>query len=401
MDNQHKGFSFKALALILIITNLCTFLLTGVGIIHLPNHVTVAVDDRETVDGIKKLSLLQRQLKRTYYKDLDTTTLMDGALRGLFAATEDPYTEYLNQADFKNLMDATTGEFEGVGIMVTENKSGQIEVIVPIKGSPAAQAGMLSKDIIVKVDGEDITGKGLQNAVDKMRGKSGTAVTLEVLRENENLTFDIVREAIVSKTVESKMIGDIGYIELNQFNEKSTEEFQTALEDLKSQNMQALVVDLRNNGGGLLDVCVEIVDLFIDEGIAVYTEDKAGNRTDYETETGKLWEGPMTVLVNENTASASEIFAGAMQDYQRAQVVGVQTFGKGVVQDVFPLRDQSGYKVTVAQYFTPEGRNIDKKGIEPDITVELPENVKNELMIPEEEDTQLQKALEIMAQSKD
>lgn len=400
MDNQqnNKGFSFKALAIILIITNLCTFLLVGTGFINLPNHVTVAVSDQEMVTGIKKLSMLEKQLKRTYYQDVDTTTLMDGALRGLFAATEDPYTEYLNQDDFKNLMDATTGEFEGVGIMVTENESGQIEVIVPIKGSPAAEAGILSKDVITKVDGEEVTGKGLQSAVDKMRGKSGSAVTLEVQREGETLSFDIVREAIVNKTVDSKMIDGVGYIELNQFNEKSTEEFKTALDDLKAKGMTALVVDLRNNGGGLLDVCVEIIDLFIGEGIAVYTEDKAGNRTDYQTKAGSLWDGPMTVLVNENTASASEIFAGAMQDYERASVIGVKTFGKGVVQDVFPLRDQTGYKVTVAQYYTPDGRNIDKKGIEPDVVVELSEDLKNKLTIPQEEDTQLQKALELVVQ---
>lgn len=398
MDNQQtkKGFSFKALAIILIITNLCTFLLTGTGLINLPNHVTVTVSNQEMVQGIKKLTLLERQLKRTYYQDLDTTTLMEGALKGLFAATGDPYTEYLNQDDFQSLMDSTAGEFEGVGIVVTENESGQIEVIVPIKGSPAAEAGILSRDIIVKVDGEEVTNKGLQSAVDKMRGKSGSAVTLEVLREGETLSFDLVREAIVSKTVHPKMIGDVGYIELNQFNEKSTEELKTALEDLKAKGMTALVLDLRNNGGGILDVCVEIIDMFIGEGIAVYTEDKAGNRTDYHSKEGNLWDGPMTVLVNENTASASEILAGAVQDYDRGVVVGTKTFGKGVIQDVFPLRDQSGYKVTVAQYFTPDGRNIDKKGIEPDVVVELPEDLKNHLTIPEENDTQLEKALELL-----
>ena len=285
----------------------------------------------------------------------------------------DPYSVYYDEAETKSLMESTSGEFGGIGVTLTQNIDTKIITFVNIyKESPGAKAGFKEGDILYKVDGEDITGQDLDKVVSKIRGDKGSVVELTVYRGEklEEYTNKATRDIIQIHTVEYEMKeDDIGYILVSGFEEVTYQQFKDAIQDLTKQGMEKMIVDLRNNPGGNLSTVCEMLDLILPKGTIVYTEDKRGNREVIESDDAKQMKLPMAVLINGNSASASEIFAGAVQDYEMGKLVGTTTYGKGIVQQIFSLGDGTSLKLTISEYFTPNGRNIHGIGIKPDIEV--------------------------------
>lgn len=332
------------------------------------------------------------------YKDKD---LEYGIYKGLFSGLGDPYSEYYTPEEFKKLMEETAGEFAGVGLVVTAGEDNLITVVSPIAGTPAYKAGIKSGDKIIAVDGQTYMGKDLTEATKAMRGDTGTKVEITI-RTVENgkaidKDYEIVREMISVESVKSKMLANkIGYIALTAFDEHTDEDFNKALKSLTDQGARGLVLDLRNNPGGLLDTCEHIADRLLGKAKIVTTVNKEGKKevSESDEEMTKL---PMTVLGNGGSASASEILIGALKDNKRAIFIGEKTFGKGIVQQLYPLGkdgSEGGFKLTMAEYLTPSGKSIHEKGIEPDIKLELDEGVEKIGPDHLKEDNQLKKAIE-------
>ena len=323
----------------------------------------------------KVLHLIETQ----YYRPVDTEKLIEGALKGMMD-TLDPHSAFLNKDFFEKMQNDTQGEFGGLGLEVTQ-REGVIYVITPIDDTPAFRAGILAKDKLVEINHEPITGMSLEQAIEKMRGKLGDKIHLGVVREGvEGIKhFNLQREIIKVKPVKSEIVkGNFIYIRLTQFQKRSAESIEDALKDLKSkiksdQGAQGIILDLRSNPGGLLDQAVDVSSLFLKEGIVVSTEARDPQNKDirYVKKSGyKDLSTPMVVLINGASASASEIVAGALQDYKRAVIIGAQSFGKGSVQTVAQLDKETGVKLTIAQYMTPKNRKIQAVGITPDLTIE-------------------------------
>jgi carboxyl-terminal processing protease len=350
------------------------------------------------------LSIVQNQyVDETQPKDLIYSAIK-GTLRGL-----DPHSSFLDPESYREMQVETSGSFGGLGIEITL-RDDILTVVSPIDGTPAHRAGLQAGDRIVKIDGLSTKDMQLSDAVKKMRGKPGTKVTVSVVREGwaEPKDFEIQREQIRVQSVKTQDLGGgIEYVKLRQFQEQTSHDLEQALDKFDKNGMKALVLDLRNNPGGLLTSAVEVTEKFVDDGkLVVYTEGRVRNQNmRFSAHAKKAYSAiPMVVLVNQGSASASEIVAGALQDYGRAIVVGVQTFGKGSVQTIIPLSDGSGLRLTTAKYFTPKGRSIHGKGITPDIVVEIPKDPSGKppappSLDPAEEmkkDIQLQRALDVI-----
>ena len=322
--------------------------------------------------------------------------------KGMIAGLDDAYAAYYTKEEYQSMMDSTNGSYYGIGVEMSQNMTtGIITITRVFEGSPAEEAGLLPGDVIYKVQDTEVTGEDLTKVVSMVKGAEGTTVPISVAREGESdyLTFDVERRTIEISTVEHRMLdGNIGYISIASFDDVTVNQFLTALEDLENQGETALIIDLRNNGGGLVSSAGSILDRLLPEGLIVYTEDKYGNREELKSDAENYFDKPLAVLVNGNSASASEIFAGAIKDYGIGTLVGTQTFGKGIVQKVYPLSDGTAVKLTVSKYYTPKGNNIHGIGIAPDVEVELDADVANAITIPEEKDNQLQKAVEILTE---
>ncbi|WP_099189965.1 S41 family peptidase [Tepidibacter mesophilus] len=318
-----------------------------------------------------KLYSLEKVIDDNYYTDVDEGNLVDGSIKGLFEGLNDPYSQYMNKKEFERFMENTEGSFSGIGVIITPGEDGYITVVSPIEDSPGFKAGIKSEDKIIKVNGEDVTAKEMDKAISMMKGKAGTEVEITILRNGkETINMKIKREEIRLKTVKSQILEDnIGYIRITQFDEKTADEFKTHLNQLQDKDIKGLIIDLRDNPGGLLDKCQEITDKLIGEGTIVYTKDRNGKTKYYNSDKNKI-DVPLAVLVNKGSASASEILSGAVRDNKAGTLIGTTTFGKGLVQTVRSLNDGSGFKLTVSQYFTPNGEYIHGKGITPDIVVE-------------------------------
>ena len=353
--------------------------------------------DRQTIDT---LGAVVNHIKKNYYKDIDNETLNTGLIKGVVNSLDDPYSEFMTKEELKKFMESTNGKYVGVGLVVSPGKDGYITVVSPIKGSPAYKAGIKSGDKIIKVGEVEYSAETMQDAVNKMRGEEGKAVSITVLREEQKQKkvheFKIKRETIKLQTVDGRILeNNIGYIAISEFDKPTYDDFMKELEALKKKGAQKLVLDLRGNPGGLLDVCTKIADVFLDKGTIVYTKYK-DSKKDYYYSDEKKEDMPLVVLVNGGSASASEIVSGALKDRKRAKLVGTQTFGKGIVQRLFNLPYETAVKLTISEYFTPNGNNIHKVGITPDVVVELPDNIKGIGPDYLNEDTQLKKALEIL-----
>ena len=347
-----------------------------------------------------KIRQIEEMLDTYYVEDYDKELAEELMYTGLVAGVGDPYTYYLSADSLAEQVEKNSGHFVGIGVEIYAGDDGYIVVSSVTPGGTAEAAGILAEDKITEVDGESITGKTAADVSALVKGEEGTDVTLTIFREStgEVLEKTVTRQDIQVQTVSWRMMDDnIGYISITNFRENTYNQFKEALDTLEAEGMEKLVLDLRNNTGGLVKSAHEIGEELLPEGIMVYTMDKEGNRED--TLCDDVYNDvPMVVLVNGNSASAAEILAGAIQDTGRGELIGTTTFGKGLVQRLFTLPDGSGLNVTIQKYYTPNGTSIHGVGITPDYEVELPEEYAQQTNIPAEADTQLQKAVEVLSE---
>lgn len=347
-----------------------------------------------------KLFALEDYIKENFLEKIEETDLYDGQLKGMFEALGDPYSEYMTEKEFKSYMDLTRGSYEGIGIYIAPGEDNLITVISPIEDTPAEKAGLKPGDKIVKINGKEYLAENLDDAVKVMKGKPGTSVTITIMRKDEKdetiiKDIEIKRQVIRVDKVKSNLINkDIGYIRLRHFDEYAYDEFMSHLNGLKKKNIKGLIIDLRSNPGGYLDECVDIADELLGESLIVYTETRKGERKEERSDKSKI-NIPYVLLVNEGSASASEILAGAVQDTKSGTLIGTKTYGKGIVQLINPLEDGSGFKITISKYYTPNGRSIHGIGVTPDIIVEMKKDIK--IGVDNiDNDIQLKKAISVL-----
>lgn len=386
MDNRKsflKGAFCGALAILLVI-----------GVVSCGVKANIVSKGNKTVtsDTEQKLSILRSLIEESFLGEVDEKKLKEGLYEGYIGGLDDPYSVYYDAEDTKAFMESAEGEYSGIGAVMTQSKDSGIIVLTHVyEGSPAMKAGLKDEDILYKVEGKEVTGEDLTEVVSRIRGDKGTEVELSVLRgaKREEVTVVAVRDTIETQTVQARMLeDDIGYLAVSEFDSVTYNQYVKGLNDLEGQGMKALVVDLRGNPGGNLNTVCDILDLMLPKGLIVYTQDKKGEKREMTSDEENQFVLPMTVLVNGNSASASEIYAGAIQDYGLGKIVGTQTYGKGVVQQIFDLRDGTCVKLTIAEYYTPKGRNINGTGITPDVKVEYEPDEKNP-----EADNQLETAV--------
>jgi carboxyl-terminal processing protease len=395
-----KKLLWLAVILLLIVTNAATFLLSNTLSLAFGNKVLLTTDSPNTAVNVKKLIMLKDFLQENYYQPIEEETLMEGSIKGMFNSIGDPYTIYMSPSEYDSFMTETEGSFGGIGIHVSVDENGLITIIAPIEDTPGERVGLKSGDKVIKVDGEDVVNKDLDEVVSKMKGEPGTRVNLTIIREGREdyIEKEITREIIKIKTVRSDIIDEeIGYIRISMFDRNTSKDFEDHLKTIEDNSIKGLIIDLRSNPGGLLNEVVKISDRILGEQIIVYTEDRDGNRkNNYSDEKNKL-DIPLVLLVDGGSASASEILAGAVKDSNSGTLIGTTTFGKGIVQNVEDLSDGSGIKYTSSEYFTPNGINIHGIGIEPDIIVEIPEELLEQTTkIELKDDPQFTEALEVL-----
>lgn len=400
-----KKYILTIIAAVLV-TALLTLSLGNVILVGLGEKVVISEDRYNEMNAMyekyaKQESVMQIA-ERDFLYEADEGKMLEGALEGTLKALGDPYTQFLSKEKFDALMQDTEGSYEGIGVYITASDDNKIMVVSPIEDTPAEKAGIKTGDKIIRINGAEFTADQMNEAVSIMKGEPGTSVTLTIQREKEdgsNNISDVVvnREKITIKTVKPYMMDDgIGYIRITTFNMETQGEFETAYKELKNQGMKSLVIDLRYNPGGIIESTVGISDLFLGEGVVTYTKTKAGEVEYYKSDANKD-DIPLVLLINEGSASASEIMAGAMKDTKRATLIGTKSFGKGIVQKVQRFgNDGEGIKMTVSEYFTPNGINIHGIGIEPDIEIALPEDAVGYGYEYYDTDNQLQKAVEVL-----
>ena len=368
----------------------------------------------------KKITTLQQIIDKYYLFDEDTTQVEDWIYKGMMFGLNDPYTTYYTAEEYQKLNEDTEGEYHGIGVMISQNRgTGLITVIKVFKDTPAAEAGMRPGDILYKVGDMEVTGMDMDILVkDYIKGKDGSEVELTVFRQDEGEYVDLKMERrnVTVQTVEYQMMEDsVGYIAVSQFDVVTADQFKAAVDDLEKQGMKKLVVGLRNNPGGVLGTVVDMLDYILPDDLTiegdkdlvrtnpeatllVYMADKNGKGEQEYASDGHSLDIPMAVLVNGESASASEVFTGAMKDYGRATIVGTKTFGKGIVQNLIPLDNGTAIKMTTAHYYTPSGFDLHGKGIEPDVEVELKEELRNQITVDVKEDNQIEAALKALNQ---
>lgn len=366
------------------------------------DRVIITRDQFELIQDYRRLDEVRKVLEADHLIAPDREAMLTGAIKGMVEALGDPYTYFFTPQEYRDFVARAQGTYGGIGLWVTVNEDdNMITVVRAFDSSPAMKAGITTGDKIIRVDGQDVDGSRLEKAVGMMRGTPGTKVTISILRDGTVSDFTMDRAVIEIPILEYEMLRDnIGYIWLYQFNEKSAENFEEALSNLKEQGMEGLLLDLRGNPGGLLEQCVQIADLLLPEGTVVYSEDRSGKKVEYPSDEQHMGL-PLVVLVDEFSASASEVLAGAIQDFGAGTLIGNTTFGKALVQGIRgPFGDGSALKLTTSQYFTPNGRNIQDVGITPDIKVEMTQVAKDFLEanpgddLPVELDAVLQRGIE-------
>lgn len=400
-----KKKAIAIMVVLVIITSVLTFTLSNMLALQVGDKVVIPKAEYSELTSIykdfSKIIGVEEYIKENYLRDVDENKAIDGQLKGLVQSLEDPYSQYLTVEEYASFTQQTSGIYGGIGVIVTPGDDNYITVVSPIEDTPGERAGLKTGDKILKVDGVEFFADTMDKAVKVMKGKPKTPVILTIGRkdkDNKTEMFDleIIREEIRLVTVKSNIIDDnIGYIKLTSFDELTYDDFKTNLAKLEKEQVRGLIIDLRNNPGGLLNITANIADEFLGEADIVYTETKSGQREYLRSNKGKT-DIPLVLLVNGGSASASEILAGAMQDHKRGELVGTTTFGKGVVQRIKPLSDGSGIKLTISEYFTPNGTNIHGIGIVPDVVVELNGDVEEIGVNNIANDNQLQKALEVL-----
>ena len=356
----------------------------------------------ETFDGKvkEKAESLTEIIHSYYYEDVDQETLINGMYKGILEGLDDPYSQYYTKEEYQSLKESNNGTYEGIGTVLSQDPdTKQVTVMKAYEGSPAQKAGIRDGDVILKVDNLDATSMDLTELVTHIRGSEESKTHIQISREGSEkpLEFDVQRDSIEVPTVTSQMLEDkIGYIQITEFTDVTEDQFQANVDTLKKQGMKAMLVDLRDNPGGLVTSVVGILDKILPEGTVVYTMDKAGNRNDYTSDEEHQMKLPIAVLINGNSASASEIFAGAIRDFKYGTLIGTTSFGKGIVQTILPLDDGSAVKITTAKYYTPSGDYIHKKGIKPDVQVEYEDQSEDTDQYDIKYDNQVQKGIEVL-----
>lgn len=381
--------SRKKALFITVIGMVVAFVAATVLPISIGNKVLVSKYQYREYQKFEKVLKIKDTVQRDFYQPVDEKKIIEAMNKGTFEGLEDPYSNYYDKEEFKQLMETTSGAYVGVGIIVSPGEDGLITVVAPIEDTPAEKAGVKPGDKILKVNDEPFSAKEMNEAISKIKGTPGEKVKIGLARGSQTLDVEIVREEIQLKSVKSEMKEDIAYIRISNFDQKTGEEFEEHLSKVKANNPKGLILDLRDNPGGLLDQVKEVADNILGEATIVYTMDRTGSKRYLKSDAQGKLEIPLVVLVNGNSASASEILAGAVRDNEAGTLVGTTTFGKGLVQSVVELDDQTGYTLTTAQYFTPSGEYIHKKGITPAVVIEYSEEDGSD-------DIQLEKAMEII-----
>lgn len=421
------GALIMALAVLLVVGVSAGIYITGRRVINAKQpsgteNGTFGITDGEndSKPDLKKVSskmqMIQSIIDQVFLYDEDAAEVEDYIYRGMMAGLNDPYSVYYNANDYQALQDSTNGSYSGIGAMLSQNKTTGLCTIVKVfEGSPALEAGMKPGDIVYKVGDTLVAGESLDVLVSNyIKGEEGTDVQITVYRADSDTYVDMIltRRKIEVPTVESQMLADnTGYVAVSEFDAITVEQFEKAVDDLGKQGMKHLVIDLRSNPGGILDSAVAMVDYILPDDmknfekgdgktLIVYTADKNGDGDTYTASDGHEVDLPIAILVNENSASASEVFTGALKDYKKAVVVGTTSYGKGIVQNLIPLGDGSAIKITTAHYYTPSGFDLHGKGIAPDVEVELDENLKSQAVVTPEEDNQVQAAIQALVEAK-
>lgn len=395
-EEDKRGFSKVLLVILFLVVAIGSFF--GGSIYGSLNSSVVLPDGSGSSakdDSFDKLFEVKDVLHREYYQDIDDKVLLEGAIKGMVDAVGDPYTVFFNQEEYKEFLDDGEGNYVGIGVMVGI-KEDKIVVITPFEGSPAYEAGIRAGDFILKVEGVEYKGSEMDKAVSVIKGEEGKPVTLTISQNGVEKEITIVRASITLVNVQSEMVaGNIGHVTMLQFTNNTAKQVREAMDELKDKGAKGYILDLRGNPGGYLDEAVDTASLFVEKGKTVlYTLDKAQQKREYLSKGGDYIGAPLVVLLDEGSASASEVVAGALKDYKAATIVGQRSFGKGIVQMVYNVGNKEGVKVTVSSYYSPNGINIHGEGILPDVEVALSEGVEAPLTL--DNDTQLQKAVEIL-----
>ena len=395
-DKKHNVYK---IVMVIIVTALVTFLLSSVIFYNYyvktdKGNIEVLTRYIETSDSTqeleKKIEIIKKYLENQYLGEIDEEKLVESALKGYVDGLGDKYTEYLTAEELEELMISVNGNYVGIGIYMTQNTEGETLVLLPIEGSPAYEAGLKTGDIISKIDGESCEGLDLTGVSNKIKGEEGTKVTLEIIRDEQTLNVEIERKKVELKYIDSKVLdGNIGYIVLLAFDEGCSDKLKEEIQKLKDQNVTSLIIDARDNGGGLVTEAISTSEIFVPNGKTILKSyDKDNKETVSKSKSLVVEKMNVVLLVNENSASATEIFAAAMQDNDIAEIIGTTTYGKGVMQEVQPLSIGGALKITIEEFKTPNGNKINGVGITPDIEVKNEEGSK--------EDKQLQTAIDYL-----
>lgn len=367
------------------------------------NHpVTSQANSLEMQKGLSRIEEAISKVQEEYIDDVDLESIVEGAISGIAASTGDPYTRYMDQEEYQSLLTSGNEEYSGIGVHITYDKeTGGIVVLGVMPDSPAAKVDIQSSDVILQLDDKIVTSDNYKECVDALKGEEGQPVTLKIKRGETLLEKSVTREKVKTNNTESTILdGNIGYIRIWAFENDIYHQFKKEYDALMAKNIKGLVVDVRNNPGGLVDETIKIADVMMPQCDALKLVYKDGHEKVYKTDNKEEIKIPLVVLVNSRSASASEILAGAIKDSNKGVVIGTKTYGKGIVQSVEKLSGEGALSITVAKYYTPSGVEIHKNGIEPNITVELPEDVKNNTTVERSKDTQLQKAIEYINSQK-
>jgi len=397
MSNSKK--IYKTLMLIIVVA-IITFVLTTVFIYNKSGKTSSYINTQIIgSEFARKIYTLKQLIDSEYIEEVNEQDLIDGAIKGYVDGVGDNYTQYFTKEEMEEFMTETEGSYVGIGIYMFQNTDDNTVVILtPIEGSPAEKVGILPGDIITKVDGVEYTGEDFEKISTYIKGEEGTTVKITVERAGKELEFEVERKKIDLYPIESEIIeNNIGYINITSFDEGCSKEFKNTYTELTKKNIKSLIIDLRNNGGGIVDEALEIADYILEkDDIILITKDKEGNEKIEKSKQKPIINMQIVVLTNENTASASEIVAAALKENDKATIIGEITYGKGLIQELITLSDGSGIKITIEEYYTPKGNKINEVGITPDKKVSLPEGIETSYNLERKDDTQLQEAIKIL-----
>ena len=401
MNNERSKRIYTTIMLIIVVA-LVTFIMTTVFIYKKIGNVSGYTNVYTNVMGsefLRKVYALKQIINSEYISEIDEKDLIDGAIKGYVEGLGDDYTQYFTKEEMEEFLTETEGSYVGIGIYMYQNtKDNTVAVLTPLEGSPAEKAGILPGDIIKKVDDVEYTGEDFDKIASYIKGREGTYVKLEIERDGKVLTFNVERKSIDLYPIKSEILeNNIGYINITSFDENTGKEFKNVYNKLNKNSIKGLIIDLRNNGGGIVDEALEIADYILEKDATILiTKDKQGNE-EIERSTNKpIVEVPICILVNGNTASASEILAAAIKENDKGAILGQKTFGKGVIQELISLSDGSGIKITTEEYYTPKRNKINEVGIIPDKEVSLPETLASSYNVEKEQDTQLKEAIKVL-----